>query len=216
MKIPIFLNPSLLKQALTHRSAVNEGHGENHNERLEFLGDAVIELIASEWLFKRFPLKTEGELTAARTALVRTETLAARAQNLEIPEQIIMSRGEQRAGGQRNPSLLADTFEAVTGALYLDQGISTTRVFLQDALLSDAETTIEEASALDTKSKLQELVQGKGMPTPTYRIVKKEGPDHNRVFTAQVFIAKKPFGMGQGKSKQEAEQRAAKSSISMI
>ncbi len=216
MKLPKFIDKSILDQALTHRSAVNEGRGAHHNERLEFLGDAVIELVVSEWLFQRFPLSTEGELTAARTALVRTETLAARAQDLEIPTAIVMSRGEQRAGGQRNPSLLADTFEAVTGALYLDQGIDAARVFLQQVLLSDAETIIEESTALDTKSKLQELVQGKGMPTPTYRIVKREGPDHNRVFTAQVFIAKKPFGIGQGKSKQEAEQHAAKSSIPMV
>lgn len=214
--LPTFHNPQLLKQALTHRSAVNERMGNEHNERLEFLGDAVLELITSEYLFINYPKSTEGELTQARTALVRTETLAELAKKLNLSEKITLSKGEVRFGGQNNPSLLADTMEAVIGAIYMDQGISAAAKFLQDCLLVNASQIIKSATQLDTKSKFQELVQAKGFPSPIYKIVDKDGPDHDRVFTAQVFVGGKPLGKGSGKSKQEAEQVAAKNSFSMI
>lgn len=216
VQIPSFRNPKLLRQALTHRSAINEHQAQEHNERLEFLGDAVIELVVSEYLFNVFPHSPEGELTAARTALVRTETLAAVASKLGIQDRIYLSKGEQRVGGNLNPALLADTFEAVVGALYLDRGPAVTTSFVKETLLLDAESTIKSAQELDTKSKLQELVQAKGHPSPVYRILDKQGPDHNRTFTAQVFVSGKPLATGKGKSKQEAEQSAARASLRLI
>ena len=215
-QLPLFHNQSLLKQALTHRSAVNEGKGDENNERLEFLGDAVIELIVSDFVYLTFPKKTEGELTQTRTALVRTETLASLAISLGINDLMLLSRGEAQAGGSQNSSLLADTMEAVIGALYLDQGIESVRAFLNSTLLVDAEEKIRNAMTLDAKSKFQEIVQAGGQPTPIYRIVKKDGPDHDRTFTAEVRVGKRVIASGMGKSKQEAEQNAAKNGLRMV
>lgn len=214
--IPSFQHPDLLRTALTHRSAVNESKAREHNERLEYLGDAVLELVVSEFLYRTKPNDSEGLLTAARTALVRTETLASLARSLKLPEHILMSRGEVKSGGSLNPSLLADTLEAVIGAIYLDQGLDATRVFLERTLLRDARRTIQEYSQLDAKSKFQELVQRRGFPSPVYEIVDQVGPDHNRMFTARVLVSGKPSGTGKGKSKQEAEQAAAKDALGMV
>lgn len=216
MTLPAFRNAHLLTLALTHRSAVNEGKSPEHNERLEYLGDAVIELAVSEYLYRKFPKETEGKLTAFRTALVRTETLAQLAKKLGIPGHISMSKGEERSGGTENPSLLADTLEAVVGALYLDQGLQPVERFLNETLLIDADRTIRESMKLDAKSKFQEIVQAQGDPSPTYTIIETQGPDHDRVFTAQVIVAGKPFATGSGKSKQDAEQEAAKAALEMI
>lgn len=216
MNLPSFKNTALLQQALTHRSAVNEGKGNTHNERLEFLGDAVIELIVSDFVYQSFPHKTEGDLTQARTALVRTETLALLATSLELDKKMLLSRGEAQAGGRKNMSLLANTLEAVIGALYLDQGVEIVKTFLEQTLLNDAESKIKSAMALDAKSRFQEIVQASGRPTPVYRIVKKEGPDHNRVFTAEVLVAGNSIASGVGKSKQEAEQAAAKNGLQSV
>lgn len=216
LSIPSFQHPDLLRTALTHRSAVNESKAREHNERLEYLGDAVLELVVSEFLYRTKPNDSEGLLTAARTALVRTETLASLARSLKLPEHILMSRGEVKSGGSLNPSLLADTLEAVIGAIYLDQGLDATRIFLERTLLRDARRTIQEYSQLDAKSKFQELVQRKGFPSPVYEIVDQVGPDHNRMFTARVLVSGKPSGTGKGKSKQEAEQAAAKDALGMV
>lgn len=214
--LPAFRNPTLLALALTHRSAVNEGKSREHNERLEYLGDAVLELAVSDFLYRKFPKETEGQLTAFRTALVRTETLAQLARDLGIPERITLSKGEERSGGTSNPSLLADTLEAVLGALYLDQGLTSVERFLNETLLVDANRTIQESMKLDAKSKFQEIVQARGDPSPTYEIITTHGPDHDRVFTAQVVVAGKPCATGIGKSKQEAEQEAAKAGLTMV
>lgn len=216
LSIPSFQHPDLLRTALTHRSAVNESKAREHNERLEYLGDAVLELVVSEFLYRTKPNDSEGLLTAARTALVRTETLASLARSLKLPEHVLMSRGEVKSGGSLNPSLLADTLEAVIGAIYLDQGLDATRIFLERTLLRDARRTIQEYSQLDAKSKFQELVQRKGFPSPVYEIVDQVGPDHNRMFTARVLVSGKPSGTGKGKSKQEAEQAAAKDALGMV
>lgn len=214
--LPTFRNPKLLALALTHRSAVNEGKSREHNERLEYLGDAVLELAVSDFLYRKFPKETEGQLTAFRTALVRTETLAQLACNLGISEKITLSKGEERSGGTNNPSLLADTLEAVLGALYLDQGLTSVERFLNETLLVDANRTIQESMKLDAKSKFQEIVQASGNPSPTYEIIATHGPDHDRVFTAQVAVSGKPCATGVGKSKQEAEQEAAKAGLTMV
>lgn len=213
MQIPKFKNPELLKQALTHRSAVNENLRENHNERLEFLGDAVLELIVSEYLYQKFPDKPEGQLTNLRTALVRTETLAKIAEKLSVKNLLIISKGENRAGGRHNVSLLANAMEAVIGAIYLDQGIAGAEKFLWEILLMDADSYINRGIELDTKSKFQEMVQAEELPTPIYKITDSRGPDHDRLFTAQVSVRGKISGEGTGHSKQEAEQAAAKIAI---
>lgn len=216
MTLPKFNNPDLLRQALTHRSAVNEKMGGWHNERLEYLGDAVLELIVSEFVYLTYPYKSEGELTQMRTALVRTETLAQIAKQLKIPEKLIISRGEKQAGGHLKSSLLADTLEAVLGAYFLDQGLTKVRQFVESLLLKRHLEIFQEAIKLDAKSKFQEIVQAEGMPTPQYRIARTEGPDHERIFTAQVLVRGKVMGEGVGQSKQEAEQAAARHALGVL
>lgn len=213
MQIPKFSNPKILKQALTHRSAVNENLGECHNERMEFLGDAVLELIVSEYLYQRFPEKPEGQLTSLRTTLVRTETLAEIAAKLDVKNLLVISKGEDRTGGRHNISLLANAMEAIIGAVYLDQGFIKTKRFLQEVLLADADDYIKKGIYLDAKSRFQEMVQAKELPTPIYKITDSRGPDHNRLFTSQVLVEGKINGEGKGHSKQEAEQKAAKNAI---
>lgn len=216
MQLPKFKNLDLLRQALTHRSAVNEKMGGWHNERLEYLGDAVLELVASEFVYQAYPYKQEGELTQMRTALVRTETLAQIATELKIPEKLIISRGEKQAGGHLKASLLADTLEAVLGAYYLDQGLSKARGFIEAVLLKRHREIVEQGMKLDCKSKFQEVVQAQGNPTPQYKIAKTAGPDHERIFTAQVLVRGKVMGEGAGGSKQEAEQAAARQALEML
>lgn len=216
MQLPTFHNPQLLKQALTHRSAVNEKMGGWHNERLEYLGDAVLELVASEFVYQQYPYKQEGELTQMRTAMVRTETLAEIAKELKIPEKLIISRGEKQAGGHLKASLLADTLEAVLGAYYLDRGLAKTKEFIEQVLLKRHRKIVEQGMRLDSKSKFQEVIQAQGNPTPQYRIAKTEGPDHERIFTAQVLVRGKVMGEGAGASKQEAEQEAARQALSVL
>ncbi len=216
MLIPRFKDQSLLETALTHRSALNERNPDKpreSNERLEYLGDAVLELVTSEYLFKRFPKEPEGKLTAYRSALVKTETLAQVAKQLNLGEKLKLSKGEEKSGGRHNQSLLANTFEAIVGALYLDQGLESVRKFLHKHLFPKVDAIIKQQTYLDPKSYLQELVQAKGLPTPSYRLVKEAGPDHNKTFTIQVMIENKVAGTGQGKSKQQAQREAAKTAI---
>lgn len=216
MNIPKFKNPDLLKQSLTHRSAVNEGKGNFHNERLEFLGDAVLELVVSEFVYLKYPEYQEGKLTQVRTALVRTETLAKLALELDIPKNIFISKGEKKDKGEYNISLLADVVEAVIGAVFLDRGFEAAKEFIYSTLLVNADKKIKIAIKLDSKSKFQEIVQAKGFNSPTYKIIDISGPDHQRVFTAEVVVNGKPITSGIGLSKQEAEQAAAKSALEMI
>lgn len=216
MNIPKFNDPSLLKQSLTHRSAVNEGRGNFHNERLEFLGDAVLELVVSEFVYLKYPEYQEGKLTQSRTALVRTETLAKLGLELDIPKNIFISKGEKKDKGEYNISLLADVVEAVIGAIFLDQGFEAAKEFIYSTLLVNADKKIKIAIKLDSKSKFQEIVQAKGFNSPTYKIIDISGPDHQRVFTAEVVVNGKSITAGKGLSKQEAEQAAAKSALEMI
>lgn len=216
MNIPKFNDPSLLKQSLTHRSAVNEGKGNFHNERLEFLGDAVLELAVSEFVYLKYPEYQEGKLTQVRTALVRTETLAKLGLELDIPKNIFISKGEKKDKGEYNISLLADVVEAVIGAIFLDRGFEAAKEFIYSTLLVNADKKIKIAIKLDSKSKFQEIVQAKGFNSPTYKIIDISGPDHQRVFTAEVVVNGKPITSGIGLSKQEAEQEAAKTALKMI
>ena len=209
MDLPKFINPNLLKQSLSHRSAVNEGKGESHNERLEFLGDAVLELVISEFVYLKFPDYQEGKLTQFRTALVRTETLAKLANELNIPKSIFISKGEKKEGGEYNASLLADTIEAVIGSIFLDKGLDAAKKFIYSTLLVDADKKIKIAIMLDSKSELQEIVQEKLRVTPTYRILEETGPDHEKKFMAGVFFGEEKAAQGKGFSKQDAERAAA-------
>lgn len=208
-----FKNNDLLKQALTHRSWVNE-NSDNHgtNERLEFLGDAVLEFIVSKEIYNRFPKEEEGYLTALRANLVNTKNLAEVATKLKIGDMIMLSKGEEDGGGRTNSSLLADTVEAIIGALFLDQGIEASEKFIQDNILVD----VEKKASLplkDPKSLLQEKVQAKGFPAPKYQLVSETGPDHNKEFTVEVVINGKSDANGKGKSKSEAEQDAASNAL---
>ncbi len=209
-----FNKPQLLVSALTHRSALNERKNLKQSyERLEYLGDAVLELVISDHLYKTYPKKPEGELTHLRAQIVQTKTLAAAAKKIKLDQHLILSSGEKKAKGHQNPSLLADCFEAVVGAIYLDQGIKQATNFIQKYLLKNLDQLIKSAHITDYKSQLQELVQSKYKLTPTYQVIKTIGPDHNKEFTIKVFLDKKAIATGTGKSKQNAQQRAAKAAL---
>lgn len=213
----VFEQPQLLKQALTHRSYLNEQRQvKESNERLEYLGDAVLELIVSEFLYQQFPQKPEGQLTSLRAKIVQTKTLSAVAHQLGLGTYLNLSRGEAASGGATNPSLLADTFEAVVGALYLDQGYPKTKAFVHQYLLQDFTSHITKAEVQDFKSQLQELVQAQKGDSPVYQLVKAQGPDHDRLFTVKVVFFGKRQSLGTGRSKQAAEQQAAKTALEKL
>jgi ribonuclease III len=211
-KLPIISKP-LLETALTHRSALNEPSSGTtstvHNERLEFLGDAVLELVVSRFLFDQFPQEPEGKLTAYRSSLVKTETLSEVAQELGLGQKIYMSHGEEAGGGRINPGLLANTMEAVIGAIYLDQGLAQARLFIKQNIIPKLDEIRQKRLYKDAKSQLQEIVQAVGQPTPEYEVVKSVGKDHDKTFTVAVKIEDKVLGQGKGSSKQQAQQAAA-------
>jgi ribonuclease-3 len=213
-----FKNNSLLQEALTHRSYLNEhpSSGWKHNERLEFLGDAVLELIVTKLLYKKFPEKTEGELTSLRASLVNTKSLARVAAKLEINQYLYVSKGESRLHNQQNQAILANTFEAIIGALYLDQGLKEVQKFIEKYLWSQLDMILKLELYLDPKSHLQELTQEKYNYTPSYQILEEKGPDHSKKFKSGVFFEKKLISIGQGSSKQAAEIDAAKKALRKI
>jgi len=209
-----FKNPQLLITALSHRSSLNEKSqsgttATESNERLEFLGDAVLELAATLYLYENYPNEDEGKLTAYRSSLVRTETLAKLAKELELNDKMFLSKGEERGGGRENESLLADLMEAVIGAMYLDQGFTIVQDFLAKYLFPKFEGILQSKSYKDQKSLLQEEVQARSLSTPIYRVVKAMGPDHNKEFTVEVLVGDEIWGVGTGHSKQLAQQAAA-------
>ncbi len=221
MKLPTFNNPRLLDTALTHRSALNEPHVSGtpcseSNERLEFLGDAVLELVVTRYLFEQYPQEPEGKLTAYRSALVRTETLAEVATELELGKKLYMSKGEEAGGGRKNIGLLANTFEAVIGALYLDQGMKKVEEFVAQVLLPKFKQIKQKKLYKDAKSALQETVQAKGLATPEYKLLEAIGPDHAKSFKVEVLIDGKIYGKGTGNSKQAAQQEAASRALIKI
>ena len=209
-----FNDPQLLKLAFVHRSHLNESHDfTESNERLEFLGDAVLSFITSEYLYKTYPKYPEGTLTNIRSTLVKTKSLGSVAATLGLGQLLLLSRGEESSGGRSNESLLADCFEALLGAIYLDLGIEAARTHLQKTLLYKTEEIIKTKSYVDFKSLLQELVQEKTKISPLYRVVKSEGPDRDKTFWVEVVSEEQVIGSGSGKSKQEAEQRAAQAAL---
>ncbi|MFZ1721447.1 MAG: ribonuclease III [Microgenomates group bacterium] len=213
--LPQFKNSELLETALTHRSALNEvtSPSKESNERLEFLGDAVLELATTRYLFNQFPNEPEGVLTSYRSALVKTTTLAMVSEKLGLGDKLFMSKGEEATGGRTNSSLLADTMEAVIGALYLDQGYEATEQFLTTVLFTELEHILHQKLYVDAKSNLQEVVQALGFSTPVYEVTAESGPDHDKQFAVQVLVDGKAIGIGTGRSKQLAQQEAAKQAL---
>jgi ribonuclease-3 len=215
----------LLERALTHSSAVPElraavgedaakSAGVEDNERLEFLGDAVLELLASEYLLSNFPEWTEGQLSKSRAHMVNARSLEAAARRLQLGEHLRLGRGEEKTGGREKPTLLADAFEAVVAAVYLDGGLGPARNLLkrtlfEHALLEDGERMADS----DRKSALQEFLQGRAQPPAEYRLAGESGPDHQKMFQVEVWVGGECLANGLGSTKKEAEQRAASSAL---
>ena len=210
-----FNDTALLRQAFTHRSYINEHRGEStgHNERLEFLGDAVLELISTHYLYEKFPNQDEGELTAYRAALVNAVTCAEVANEIGINDYLLLSRGESKDMGRARGVLLANALEALIGALYLDQGYEAARAFIAAHLFPKIDGIVKNRLWQDAKSALQEKSQESHGVTPHYAVVKETGPDHDKQFIVGVYIKEALIAEGTGKSKQEAEQSAARAAL---
>ena len=207
----------LLKTALTHRSFLNEnkGAGLEHNERLEYLGDAVLELVVTFFLFKKYPKKHEGDLTSYRAALVNTVSLARVAEALGVNDYLLLSKGEAKDTGRARSTILADAVEALIGAVYVDQGYSAAANFVSRHLLEviDIDEIVLKKLWLDAKSRFQEKAQEATGLTPSYRMLKENGPDHDKRFTLGLFLGSVQIATGSGPSKQEAEQKAAEKAL---
>ena len=216
-----FNDINLLKQACTHRSFLNENKSQKngaaleHNERLEFLGDAVLELVITSYLYRKYPDKHEGDLTSYRSALVNTHSLARVAKSLMVNDYLLMSKGESRDTGRARSIIMADSIEAIIGAIYLDQGYDHAANFISANLLEviDIDEIVDKKLWLDAKSRFQEKAQEEAGLTPSYKTMKETGPDHNKMFTLGVFIGDEQIAIGTGLSKQEAEQKAAEKAL---
>ena len=212
-----FHHPKLLRQAFTHRSYLNESKQNlQSNERLEFLGDAILSFVMSAYLFKLKPDDEEGDLTNLRSYIVKTKSLAEAADKLHLGEYLLLSKGEDATGGRNNPQLMANTYESVIGAIFLDQGLeAATKTFTQ-TLLPLFQKELANGPPKDSKSELQEVVQERAKESPQYKILGTHGPDHAKQFTVGVFIKNKQLGQGVGNSKQEAEETAAKQALEKL
>jgi len=212
-----FSDIGLLRTACTHRSYLNENKGSEleHNERMEFLGDAVLELVVTSYLYRKYQRKAEGELTSFRSALVNTVSLTKVAETLNLNDYIMLSRGEAKDKGRARSVILANAVEAVIGAIYLDQGYNAAANFISDHLLNtiDIEEIVKNKTWIDAKSRFQEKSQEKMGLTPSYKTLKEVGPDHEKQFTLGVFIGDIQIASGSGLSKQEAEQKAAEKAL---
>jgi ribonuclease-3 len=212
-----FKDKNLLKEALTHRSYVNENPNSGQdNERLEFLGDAVLGLITSEFLFKTYPDQPEGQLTILRASLINYQTLAKVAREIDLENYLLLSKGETKDTGKARETILADALEALLAAIYLDQGYQVGQNFVQKFLLPHLEEIVAKKLFRDPKSVLQEIVQEKFKLTPTYEILEESGPDHQKVFQVGVYFGEKLIAEGRGASKQEAEVSAARQALSSL
>ena len=210
-----FADKTLLQRALTHRSYVNENPDFplEDNERLEFLGDAILDFVIGEYLYHHFPEMREGNLTSLRAALVKTETLARFAIQLDLGQYLFVGRGEAESGGRGRPANLCAAFESLVGAIYLDQGLEVVKDFIAPFVEPELERVIQGELDKDAKSLLQELSQGLLQLTPAYRTVSEKGPDHAKEFTVEVVIGGQVYGRGQGNSKQAAAQAAARAAL---
>lgn len=212
-----FKNPQLLRQAFIHRSYLNEIKSDlPSNERLEFLGDSILSLVASLHLFTLRPNDSEGELTNLRAYVVKTKSLAKAARNLQLGNYLKVSKGEEVSGGRNNPQLLANTYEAILGAIFLDQGLEVVKKVIEKTLFSIFEKEIKGGPPKDAKSNLQEYVQEHLKRSPVYKILQTRGPDHAKKFLVAVYVGSKEYGRGTGLSKQDAEEQAAKEAIQKL
>lgn len=210
-----FINKALLKQAFIHRSYINENRGSGlvHNERLEFLGDAVLELVITDYLYQRFPEMNEGELTSLRSALVNADTCSIVAQKLGANDFLLLSKGESKDMGRARQYILANTLESIIGAIYMDQGYEVAKKFILTHITPLTEDIINQGTWIDAKSLFQEKAQEFEGITPQYKTIKETGPDHDKHFTVGVYLSKDLVGEGEGKSKQDAEQEAARNAL---
>lgn len=210
-----FADPNLLKQAFTHRSYINENRasGLAHNERLEFLGDAVLELVITDFLYKEFSNEDEGKLTSYRSALVNATTCSDIALKLSVNEFLLLSKGESKDTGRARQYILANALEAIIGAIYLDQGYDSAKGFIEKNFIPLIQKIMDEGLHIDAKSLFQEKAQEFDGHTPQYKTVKETGPDHDKKFTVAVFVGTEKVAEGEGKSKQDAEQSAALSAL---
>ena len=213
-----FNDISLLEQALVHSSYVNENpdFAPTSNERLEFLGDAILDFVIAEKLYQDFTHSTEGEMTKLRAAVVRQDTLTRMARAIKLGDHLYLGRGEEASGGRHKPANLAGALEAVIAAIFLDQGLSTTRDFILRLFNKELQKIVSQGAEVDYKSQLQELIQAKEQQTPTYHVVEAVGPAHDRKFTVEVRIGDAVLGMGSGKSKKTAETEAARSALEKL
>jgi len=213
-----FENKALLDNAFVHKSFMNEYDNDDKedNERLEFLGDAVLELIVTEYLYKTYPKKSEGQLTNWRSALVKGKHLAEVGNELRLGNYLYLSRGEEKSGGRKKNYILANTVEALIGALYLDKGYRITHTFVSKFIITKLEKILEEGLHIDSKSHLQELSQEKISITPEYRLVSESGPDHAKKFVMAVYFGDDKVGEGEGSSKQKAEESAARDALAEV
>jgi ribonuclease-3 len=207
-----FINPSLLRQALTHRSITNETNESAHNERFEFLGDAVLELIISQMLFDAYPNVDEGELSKLRATAVNRDALALKARAIGLGQALRLGEGEKKSGGAEKDSLLADAFEALVAAIHLDAGFEAAHSFVMRQFSDDIQAL--PSRARDTKTELQQWCQKHFHKVPTYKIISESGPEHERIFRCEVTLDGKTLGVGEGKSKKVAEQAAAMRALS--
>lgn len=210
-----FSNKGLLQQAFIHRSYINEHKdtGLHHNERLEFLGDAVLELVVTDFLYTKYPDVAEGRLTAYRSALVRTESIGEAARDLGMNDLLMLSKGESQDQGKARDYILANTFEAFIGSVYLDRGYESAKNVIADSLFGNIESIISEGSWRDAKSYVQEKAQEIYSETPRYELVSAEGPDHAKDFVMAIYFGNEKIAEGTGNSKQKAQQSAAQSAI---
>lgn len=210
-----FKNTELLMRAFIHKSFINENREKNlrHNERLEFLGDAVLELATTHHLFAKYPDEDEGKMTAFRSALVKGKHLAEVAEELELGQYLYLSKGEEKSGGREKKYILANLMEAYIGAIYLEHGYDTAEKFIEKFILYKLEDIVEKGLHIDAKSRFQETCQEREDHTPYYEVIKEEGPDHNKSFTMGAYIKGELIAAGTGSSKQKAEENAAQNAL---
>ena len=212
-----FNDPQLARRALTHSSYVNENPEiQEDNERLEFLGDAAIDFLIAAWIYRHYPEMDEGQLTRLRSALVRTEQLAAFAEEIELGEAVLLGHGEESSGGRDRQALLCDAFESLMGALYIDSGLEAVASFLEPKLPQAVSQAMADESLMDGRSLLQIWAQAERGETPRYRTIETSGPDHDREFVVEVSVGEQPAARGRGKSKQEAAQAAASEALKIL
>lgn len=213
-KIPPFNDKNLYDLAFTHRSYLNESNGAiESNERLEFLGDSILSFIVSTYIYDKFKEKKEGDLTSLRSVLTNTETLYEVSKKLNLGENLKLSKGEEETGGRESKTILANTYEAVVGAIYLDQGIEPAKKFIHDTIILEIDSIIKSQGLKDSKSALQEYMQEVHKSSPRYEVMEEVGPDHDKIYTVGVYFNDKLLAKGEGKSKQEAEKKAAQNAM---